>query len=141
MAKKIKVVMKLQIEAGKATPAPPIGPALGQHGVPIQDFCTRFNDMTKPMMGYEVRCELTVFEDRTFDIKLKGIPTADLLKKAIGKPKGSAQPNLQKLGSLTTKQIQEIAEQKIQYLNTTDLNSATKTVAGVAKSLGIDVVE
>lgn len=139
MAKKIKTIMKLQIQAGKATPAPPIGPALGQHGVPIQDFCTRFNDMTKQHMGYEVRCELTVFEDRTFDIKLKGIPTADLLKKAINAPKGSAQPNLQKIGKISRKQLAEIAEQKIEYLNTNDMESAIKTVEGVAKSLGIDI--
>lgn len=142
MAKKpIKTIMKLQIEAGKATPAPPIGPALGQHGVPIQDFCTRFNDITRDMMGYEVRCELTVYEDRTFDIALKGIPATNLIAKAIGIQKGSATPNLQKVGKITRSQIKEIAEKKLQYLNTKNLDSAINTIAGTAKSMGVEVID
>ncbi len=142
MAKKpIKTIMKMQIEAGKATPAPPIGPALGQHGVPIQDFCTRFNDMTRDMMGYEVRCDLVVYEDRTFDIKLKGIPATNLIAKAVGLKKGSATPNLQKVGKISKAQIKEIAEKKLEYLNTKSLESAENTIAGTAKSMGLEVID
>ncbi|MCA9385474.1 50S ribosomal protein L11 [Candidatus Dojkabacteria bacterium] len=141
MAKKeIKTIMKLEIEAGRATPAPPIGPALGQHGVPIQDFCTRFNDMTKDMMGYRVRCELTVFEDRTFDVKLMGIPVANLIQKSLGLKKGSGTPNLQKVGKITQAQIREIAEKKLEYLNTKKIESAMKIVEGTAKSMGLTIV-
>ncbi|MBD3362439.1 50S ribosomal protein L11 [Candidatus Dojkabacteria bacterium] len=140
MAKKqIKTIMKLQIEAGKATPAPPIGPALGQHGVPIQDFCNRFNDMTKKHMGYQVRCELKVYKDRTFEIELKGIPTANLIQKEIGLKKGSAEPNQIKVGKLTKKQIRDIAEKKIDDLNTKNIESAMKIVEGTAKSMGLEI--
>lgn len=142
MAKKeIKTVMKMQIQAGQATPAPPIGPALGQHGVPIQDFCSRFNDMTQDLRGYEVRCELTVYEDRTFDIKLKGIPVANLIAKAINLKKGSSNPNTIKVGKISMKQIREIAEKKLDYLNTKNIDSAVNTVMGTAKSMGLDIVE
>lgn len=138
--KEVKVVMKLQIEAGKATPAPPIGPALGQHGVPIQDFCTRFNDMTRDLMGYQVRCELTVYTDRTFDVTLKGIPATNLIQKAIGLKKGSSEPNLIKVGKITQAQIKDIAEKKLEYLNTKNIDSAMKIIAGTAKSMGVEVI-
>lgn len=131
--------MQMQIEAGKATPAPPIGPALGQHGVPIQDFCTRFNDMTRDKMGYQVRCELHVYDDRTFDIKLKGIPVANLIQKAVGLKKGSANPNTKKVGSISRSQIKEIAEMKLADLNANKLESAMNTVEGTAKSMGLQI--
>ncbi len=140
MAKEIKTVMKLQIEAGRATPAPPIGPALGQHGVPIQDFCTRFNDMTKDLMGFEVRCKLTVFKDNSFTIQLMGIPVANLIRKAIGLSKGSATPNTQKVGKISRTQIKQIAEQKMSYLNTKRIESAIAIVEGTAKSMGLEIV-
>ncbi len=141
MAKEVKVVMKLQIEAGRANPGPPIGPALGQHGVPIQDFCTRFNEMTKDQMGYQIRCELIVFKDRSFDIQLKGIPVTNLIQKKINLKKGSPTPNVKKVGKITMKQIREIAEQKLEYLNTKSVDSAVNTIAGTAKSMGLRVVE
>lgn len=138
--KEIKTIMKLQIEAGRATPAPPIGPALGQHGVPIQDFCTRFNDMTKDKMGYQMRCELIVYKDRTFDIKLKGIPVANLIQKSINLAKGSATPNTNKVGKISKSKIAEIAESKLADLNTKKIESAQKIVEGTAKSMGLDIV-
>lgn len=138
--KEIKTIMKLQIEAGRATPAPPIGPALGQHGVPIQDFCTRFNDMTKDKMGYQVRCELVVYKDRTFDIKLKGIPVANLIQKAAKLSKGSATPNTKKVGKISRADIRKIAEEKLKDLNTPNIESAEKTVEGTAKSMGLEIV-
>lgn len=139
MAKPIKVTMKLQIEAGKATPAPPIGPALSQHGVNIQDFCTRFNDITKDRMGDMVPCILTVFDDRTFAIELKTSPVAHLIKKALKLKKGSSTPNVKKVGKLSKDQVKEIAEQKMEDLNTKNLESAMNIVAGTARSLGVEV--
>ncbi len=138
--KEIKTIMKLQIEAGRATPAPPIGPALGQHGVPIQDFCTRFNDMTKDKMGYQMRCELVVYKDRTFDIKLKGVPVANLIQKSINLSKGSATPNTKKVGKIARTEIRKIAESKINDFNTKSVDSAEKIVEGTAKSMGLDIV-
>lgn len=137
--KQIKSVVKLQVEAGKATPAPPLGPVLGQNGVPIPDFCTKFNDMSKDMMGYVVPVVLTVYEDRSFDIVLKKPPVASLIKKKIGLKKGSATPNMNKVGSITQSQIKEIAETKMPDLNTTDLESAMKIVEGTAISMGLDI--
>lgn len=139
MAKPVKVEMKLQIEAGKATPAPPIGPALSQHGVNIQEFCTRFNDMTRDKMGDVVPCILTVFDDRTFKIELKTSPVAFLIKKAIGLKKGSDTPNIKKVGTITKAQVEEIAKMKMEDLNTKNLDSAMKIVEGTAKSLGVEV--
>ncbi len=141
MAKPIKVKMKLEIEAGKATPAPPIGPAVSPHGVNIQDFCTRFNDMTKDRMGDIVPCILTIFDDRTFSIELKTSPVAAMIKKAINLKKGSATPNTNKVGKITKAQVKEIAEYKLQDLNTRKLDSAIKIVEGTAKSLGIEITE
>lgn len=138
--KEIKTIMKLQIEAGRATPAPPIGPALGQHGVPIQDFCTRFNDMTKDKMGYQMRCELIVYKDRTFDIKLKGVPVANLIQKSINLSKGSANPNLNKVGKISKSELRKIAESKLNDLNTNNIDSAEKIVTGTAKSMGLEII-
>lgn len=141
MAKAVKVKMKIQIEAGKATPAPPIGPALSPHGINIQDFCTRFNDMTKSKMGNVIPCILTIFDDRSFSIELKTPPVADLIKKAINVPKGSATANVKKVGKITKAKVKEIAEMKMIDLNTKKLDSAINTVAGTAKSMGIEVID
>lgn len=139
--KKIKAILKLAIEAGKATPAPPIGPALGQHGVNIQDFVTQYNDKTRDKMGDVIPCILTIFEDRTFTIELKTPPVTNLLLKAIGLKKGSAKPNLQKVGKVTKTQIKEIAEKKMADINAISIESAMKIVEGSAKSLGLTVVD
>jgi large subunit ribosomal protein L11 len=139
--KKIKAVLKLQIEAGKATPAPPIGPALGQHGVNIQDFVTKYNDKTRDKMGNVIPCILTIFEDRSFTIELKTPPVANLIQKAIGLAKGSAKPNLDKVGKVQRAKLREIAQQKLADLNTNDLDAATKIVEGTAKSMGLVVID
>jgi len=139
--KKIKAVLKLQIEAGRATPAPPIGPALGQHGVNIQDFVTKYNDKTKDKMGNVIPCILTIYEDRSFTIELKTSPVADLIKKAINLKKGSAKPNLEKVGKISRKKLKEIAEQKMVDLNTNNIDSATKIVEGTAKSMGLEITD
>lgn len=131
--------MKMEIEAGKATPAPPIGPALSQHGVNIQEFCTKFNDMTKDKMGDVVPCILTVYDDRSISIELKTSPVAALIKKAIKLKKGSATPNKDKVGSISKAQVKEIAEMKMVDLNTRNLESAIKIVEGTAKSLGVEI--
>lgn len=137
--KKVKTVMKLQIQAGRATPAPPIGPALGQHGVNIQDFVTKYNAMTQDKMGDVIPCILTVYEDRSFDIELKTPPVASLIAKAIGLKKGSGKPNVEKKGKISKKQLEEIAEKKMADLNTKNMDSAIKVVAGTAKSMGVEV--
>ena len=137
--KKIKVVLKLTIEAGKATPAPPIGPTLGQHGINIQEFVTQYNDKTKSMIGDVIPCILTVYEDRSFNIELKTPPVAHLLLKAVGLKKGSGKPNTQKIGKVTKAQIKEIAERKMGDLNATSMESAMKIIEGSAKSLGMEI--
>lgn len=139
MAKKIKTTLKLQIEAGKANPAPPIGPALGQHGVNIADFCKQFNDRTKDMMGDVVPAEITIYEDRTFTFTLKTPPASALLRKAAGVDKGSADPLKKKVGKVTKSQIREIAERKMVDLNANDVESAMKVIEGTARSMGITV--
>ena len=140
-AKKVKVVLKLAIEAGKATPAPPIGPTLGQHGVNIQEFVTQYNDKTRDKMGDIIPCILTIFEDRSFRIELKTPPVASLLLKAAGLKKGSAKPNLVKVGKVKKAQVQEIEKKKMADLNCTTLESAMKMIAGSAKSLGIEIID
>jgi large subunit ribosomal protein L11 len=137
MAKKIKTVIKLQIPAGKANPAPPVGPALGQHGLNIQDFCTKFNEATKEMHGDIIPCEISVYEDRTFDFKLKTSPAAVLLKKAAGLKKGSGKPLQEKVGKVTKAQIKEIAEKKLEDLNTDDIEAAMKIIEGTARQMGL----
>lgn len=139
MAKKIKTVIKLQIPAGKANPAPPVGPALGQHGLNIQDFCSRFNEATKDKMGDIIPAEITVFEDRTFDFVLKTPPASDMLRKAAGVEKGSGNPLKDKVGKVTKAQIKEMAEKKMPDLNANDVEAAMKIVEGTARSMGIKV--
>lgn len=139
MAKAIKTVIKLQIPAGKANPAPPVGPALGQHGLNIQDFCSKFNEASKERMGEVVPAEITVFEDRTFTFVLKTSPASDLLKKAAGIAKGAANPLKEKAGSITLAQAREIAEKKMADLNADDVEAATRIVAGSARSMGIKI--
>ena len=137
--KPIKTIIKLQIPAGQANPAPPIGPALGQHGLNIQDFCAKFNEATKEMAGDIIPVEITVYEDRTFDFKLKTPPAAELLKKAAGLEKGSSEPLKNKVGKVTKEQIRQIAEKKIVDLNAYSLEQAEKIVEGTARSMGIEI--
>jgi len=136
---KIKTIIKLQVEGGKATPAPPIGPALGQHGLNIQDFVVRFNDATKDKIGEIVPVEITVFEDRTFNFKTKTPPASFLLRKAAGVEKGSGEPNKKKVGKVTKQQIKEIAEKKMVDLNANDIEGAMRIIEGTAKNMGIEI--
>ena len=139
MAKAIKTKIKLQLEACKATPAPPVGTALGPHGINISDFVKKFNDATKEKMGEIVPIEITVFEDRSFTFIMKTPPAAFLIKKAAGVEKGSAVPNKTKVGSITKAQARQIAEQKMPDLNANDLDAATKIIEGTARNMGIEV--
>ena len=139
MAKAIKTVLTLQIPAGQANPAPPVGPALGQHGLNIQEFCTRFNEATKDKAGDIIPVKITVYIDRTFDLKFKEPPVSDLLKKAAGVEKGSANPLKDKVGKVTKKQVEEIAKRKMPDLNTKDLTAAMKIIEGTARNMGIEI--
>lgn len=139
MAKKIRAIVKVQAPAGKATPAPPIGPALGQHGINIMAFVKEFNERTASQAGMVIPAEITIYEDRSFQFITKTPPAADLLKKAAGAPKGSPTPNKTTAGTLTKVQIREIAQQKMQDLNANDLAAAEKMIAGTARSMGIKV--
>lgn len=139
MAKKIKTIIKLQIPAGKANPAPPIGPALGQHGLNISDFVSKFNDATKDKVGDIIPVEITVYEDRTFDFKLKTPPASDLLRKMAGVEKGSGKNITSKAGKITKAQLKEIAERKMDDLNANDIEAAEKIIAGTARSMGISI--
>ena len=142
MAKKeVKATVKLRIPAGQASPSPPVGPALGQHGVNIMDFCKAFNERTKGMEGTIVPAVVTIYKDRTFDFVLKTPPTSFLLKQAAKIAKGSPEPNRIKIGKVTRKQIEEIAKIKMPDLNTKDLQKAMKIIEGTAKSMGIQVVD
>lgn len=140
MAKKIKTIIKLQIEAAKANPAPPIGPALGQHGLNIAEFCSKFNAATTKMAGDVIPAEITVFEDRTYTFVLKTPPAAGLLKKAAGIEKGSGKPLQEKVGKVTKAQIREIAEKKMPDLNANDIEAAMRIIEGTARQMGIEVV-
>lgn len=137
--KKIKAIVKLNIPAGKATPAPPVGPALGQHGVPLMDFCKEFNARTQDMGDDIIPVVLTVFEDRSFKFITKTPITSELIKKALKLNKGSSVPNKDKVGKLTKEQVREIAEIKMPDLNTNDMEEATKVVEGTARSMGVEV--
>jgi len=139
MAKKIKTIIKLQIKAGQANPAPPVGPALGQHGLNIQDFCLKFNEATKEKGGDVIPVEITVYEDRSFDFALKTPPAAELLKKAAKIEKGAADPLKQKVGTVTKAQVRQIAEIKMPDLNANDVEQAMKIIEGTARSMGIKV--
>ncbi len=139
MAKKITKKLKLVIPAGKANPAPPVGPALGQAGINIGDFVKKFNDATKNMMGDIVPVEISVYEDRSYDFVLKTPPASSLILKALGKEKGSGRPNTAKIGSITKAQLKAIAEKKLPDLNTTDINAAMRIIEGSARNMGVDV--
>lgn len=140
MAKKIRSIIKLQIEAGKANPAPPVGPALGQHGVNIMVFCKDYNEKTASQVGTIVPVEITVFEDRSFTFILKTPPASDLLKRAAGIEKGSSVQLREKAGEVTRDQIREIAEVKMRDLNANDVEAAMQQIEGTARSMGIEVV-
>ncbi|MFH1187003.1 MAG: 50S ribosomal protein L11 [Candidatus Levyibacteriota bacterium] len=139
MAKKIKTLIKLNIPAGTATPAPPVGPALGQHGLPIMEFVKAFNEKTADQKGTILPAVITVYEDRTFSFIVKKPPVAELIKKALGKDKGSQKPGREPAGSITRTQAEEIAKIKMEDLNANDLNAAVKIVEGAARSMGIKV--
>ncbi|MCL5012120.1 MAG: 50S ribosomal protein L11 [Patescibacteria group bacterium] len=141
MAKAIKSKIKLQLEAGKANPAPPVGTALGPHGINIAQFCQQFNEATKEMMGSIVPAEITIYEDRSFEFVLKTPPASDMLRKAAGVEKGAADPLRGKVGKVTKAQIKEIAEKKMADLNAVDIEGACKIIEGTARSMGIEVVE
>ena len=141
MAKKIKAIVKLQLNAGKANPAPPVGPALGQHGVNLMAFCKEYNARTAAQTGTIIPVEITVFQDNSFTFVTKTPPAADLLKKAANVTKGSATPNSKPSGKITRAQLREIAETKMKDLNANDLAAAMKMVEGIAASMGITVVE
>ncbi len=139
MAKKVKVVVKLQIPAGKANPAPPVGTALGPHQINIMAFCKEYNARTQSLMGSIIPAEITIYTDQTFSFVTKTPPVSDLLKKAAGLDKGSGVPNRNKVGKLTQTQVREIAETKMQDLNAIDIEGAIKQVEGSARSMGITV--
>ncbi len=139
MAKKVQTVIKLQIPAGQANPAPPVGPALGQHGLNIQEFCTAFNDKTKDKMGDIVPTEITVYEDRSFDFITKTPPASALIKKVLKLKKGSDNPLTNKVATITEDQLREIAEIKLPDLNTNDVEQAKKIIAGSARQMGVEV--
>ena len=141
MAKKVKTILKLQVPAGKANPAPPVGPALGQHGLPIMEFVNAFNAQTGSMGDTIIPVEITVYEDRTFTFITKTPPASDFLKKAAKIAKGSGVPNKDKVGSVTKAQVREIAEKKMPDLNARDIATAMKIIEGSARSMGIKVTE
>jgi len=139
MAKNVTKVIKLQIPAGQANPAPPVGPALGQHGLNIQEFCTKFNDATADKRGSIIPVEISVYENRTFDFKLKTPPASDLLKKAAGIKKGSGNPLKNKIGKVTKAQVREIAETKMPDLNTANIEGAMRIIEGTARQMGLTI--
>ncbi len=140
--KKIAATVKLMIPPGKAAPAPPVGPALGQHGLNIMDFCRKFNEQTKNMPeDLLLRVVVTIYADRTFDFEVKGPPTSVLIKRAANIAKGAANPGRESVGTITKKQLEEIARQKMPELNTDDIERAMKIVAGTARSMGVQILE
>lgn len=139
MAKKIKAIVKLQIQAGQATPAPPVGPALAPHGLNMSEFCQKFNEITKNNQGFKIPVEVTVFEDRTYVFRVKQPPASELIKRASGIEKGSGNPKKTKVGKITKAQLQKIAEQKMEDLNASDVSAAMKIIEGTAKNMGIDI--
>ncbi len=141
MAKKVRAIVKLQIPAGKANPAPPIGPALAQHGINLMAFCKEYNARTASMVGQVIPAEITIYSDQSFTFVLKSPPTPDLLRKAAGIEKGSSEPHKVKVAKITRKQLREIAEQKMRDLNALDLEGAERMIAGTARSMGIEIVD
>jgi large subunit ribosomal protein L11 len=141
VAKKVRAIVKLQIKGGQANPAPPVGPALGQHGVNIMEFCKTYNAQTQDKVGTVVPVEITIFEDRSFTFVLKTPPAAVLIREAAGVAKGSSTPNKDKVGKITQEQLRQIALVKMPDLNANDVEAAMKTMAGTARSMGVTVVE
>jgi large subunit ribosomal protein L11 len=141
MAKKVKAVVRIQIEAGKASPAPPIGPSLAPHGINLMAFCKEYNARTAQMAGNVIPAEITVFSDNSFTFVLRTPPTPQLIRKAAGVEKGSGVPNRNKVGRITTQQVREIAEQKMRDLNAVDIEGAMQQVRGTARSMGIEIVD
>jgi len=141
VAKKVLTIIKLQIPAGQANPAPPVGPALGQHGVNIMEFCKAYNASTMNQLGQIVPVEITVYEDRSFTFVTKTPPASRLLLEAAGLEKGSGEPNREKAGTISKEKVREIAELKLQDLNTSDVEAATRIIEGTARSMGLEVVE
>ncbi|MCS7178307.1 MAG: 50S ribosomal protein L11 [Anaerolineae bacterium] len=139
--KKVKAVVKLQIEAGKANPAPPVGPALAQHGINLMQFCKEYNARTASMAGNIIPAEVTIYQDGSFTFVLKTPPTPDLLRKAAGIEKGSSEPNRSKVGRITRAQLREIAQMKMRDLNALDLEGAMRQIEGTARSMGIEIVD
>ena len=141
MAKKVKTMIKLYCPGGQANPAPPVGPALGQHGIPIMDFCKQFNDKTKDKQGLVLPVVISLYEDRTFSFIIKSPPASVLLKKAAGIAKASGNPKAEKVGKVTLDQVKEIAKQKMEDLNAVDMDGAVEVIKGSARSMGIEVEE
>ena len=141
MAKKVKAIVKLQIMAGKANPAPPVGPALGQHGVNIMGFCKEYNARTANQAGQVIPAEITIFTDGSFTFVTKTPPAPDLIKAAAGKPKGSGKPNSEKVGAITRKQVREIADVKLKDMNTSNIEAIMKQIEGTARNMGVEVVD
>lgn len=141
MAKKVKVVIKVNLKGGEATPAPPLGPALGQHGVAIMDFVKAYNDKTANMKGQVVPAVITIYEDRSFDFEIKKAPVADMIKKELGLEKGAKQALRETVGILTKQQVERIAKEKMDDLNTEDLEAAKRIIEGTARSMGVKVEE
>jgi len=139
MAKVVKAIVKMQLQAGKANPAPPVGTALGPHGVNMQEFCMKFNDMTKEKGDTVVPVIVTIYEDRTFTFVLKSTPAAVLIKKAINIAKGSGAPNKEKVGTITRAQLEAIAKEKMEDINANDMDAAVKIIGGTARSMGVKV--
>jgi len=139
--KKIKAKIKLQIPAAKATPAPPVGPTLAQHGLNLAEFCKKFNDLTKDQEGFTIPVKITVYEDRTYDFILQQPPASELLKKAAGIEKGSGEPNKKKVGKVTREQLRKIVEQKMSDLNTENVEKALKIIEAQARNMGIEIIE
>ncbi|MFA5080672.1 MAG: 50S ribosomal protein L11 [Candidatus Paceibacterota bacterium] len=141
MAKEIKAIIKLHIQAGKANPAPPVGPALASHQVNIADFCSKFNEATRELGDFKIPVDITVYKDKTYTFVLKQPPAAQLIKRAIDLKSGSATPNKKKVGKITKAQLEEVAKRKIVDMNTKDMGQAMKILEGTARSLGIEVVD
>jgi len=139
MAKHIKSIVKIQVKGGEASPAPPIGPSLAEHGINIGEFCQKFNDATQDKKGSKIPVEITVYEDRSYDFRLKQPLASDLIKKAAGIEKGSGEPNRKKVAKITKGQIEEITKQKLEDLNTNNLEQAAKIIEGTARSMGVEV--
>ena len=139
--KKIKAIVKLQIPAGQATPAPPVGPALAPHGLNIGEFCQKFNEITQSQQGFTIPVEITVYGDRTYEFKLKQPPASELLKKAAGIEKGSGEPQKTKVGKITKAQLREIAERKMADLNAENIEAAMKIIEGTARNMGIEITQ